>query len=513
MSYTISKTDGSILVTLQDGTVNTDTGLTLIGRNAVNFGDAQNENFVKLLENFADTISPQESSGFAPIEGTLWWDTGNEKLRVYNGSTWNPVGEHFVANVAPTTAKRGDQWYDTVADQVKTYNGSSWLLVGPGYTSTQGKSGAIVESVVDTLAVTHTVINSYTNGNLVSVTSFDSTFTPASGYAGFTTIQPGINLLSNVTVNGTAENSIRVGNLYANVLARTDVNNSFAGDIAVSGNISLPDANIQVSGGTVIIQNKTYNGNISFYVNGPAGNTRPMYIDSTTNAVHVSQAPSLSTHVANKAYVDQQDLYDYFRFGVTNSAIISNIASVRADTSANLSTAITTVNSNLNVTAATINGNVANLSSITGNAISVLYSNDLSLQQQLSAIENTIANLATVVSPPLVGDATLNGNLISNVAYVNSTTEAINNNLTNIIIGLAQSAQNNLIATTSSLAPKASPTFTGTPTAPTPGSGDNSTRIATTAFVGAAVSATKFNYTVSSTGPTGGNNGDFWFQV
>lgn len=39
------------------------------------------------------------------------------------------------------------------------------------------------------------------------------------------------------------------------------------------------------------------------------------------------------------------------------------------------------------------------------------------------------------------------------------------------------------------LAPLASPAFTGTPTAPTQAAGNNSTRIATTAFVTAAVAA------------------------
>ena len=36
-------------------------------------------------------------------------------------------------------------------------------------------------------------------------------------------------------------------------------------------------------------------------------------------------------------------------------------------------------------------------------------------------------------------------------------------------------------------APLASPAFTGTPTAPTPASGDNSTKVATTAFVKTAI--------------------------
>lgn len=44
-------------------------------------------------------------------------------------------------------------------------------------------------------------------------------------------------------------------------------------------------------------------------------------------------------------------------------------------------------------------------------------------------------------------------------------------------------------------APLASPTFTGTPAAPTPTPGDNTTKVATTAFVAAAIAATPQGYT------------------
>lgn len=52
-----------------------------------------------------------------------------------------------------------------------------------------------------------------------------------------------------------------------------------------------------------------------------------------------------------------------------------------------------------------------------------------------------------------------------------------------------------------------SPTLTGTPVAPTAAVGTDSTQIATTAFV-----QNYFPYTVSTSGPTGGSDGDFWFQ-
>lgn len=58
---------------------------------------------------------------------------------------------------------------------------------------------------------------------------------------------------------------------------------------------------------------------------------------------------------------------------------------------------------------------------------------------------------------------------------------------------------NELLGTKANLA---SPAFTGTPTAPTPTSGDNSTKVATTAFVQAAVA-----------GGGGGGNLDYCLRV
>lgn len=58
-----------------------------------------------------------------------------------------------------------------------------------------------------------------------------------------------------------------------------------------------------------------------------------------------------------------------------------------------------------------------------------------------------------------------------------------------------------LVARTT-LAPLASPAFTGTPTAPTAATGTNTTQIATTAFVKTAVDAVANNVEIGSTQPT-----------
>ena len=51
MAYTINRTDGTIVATITDGTINTSTSLTLFGKSYSGFGELLNEDLVKLLEN------------------------------------------------------------------------------------------------------------------------------------------------------------------------------------------------------------------------------------------------------------------------------------------------------------------------------------------------------------------------------------------------------------------------------------------------------------------------------
>ena len=84
MSYTISNTSGSLSVNIVDGSINrTATDLTFIGRGAPNYGSYLNTNFLKLLENFANTTAPGN-----PITGQIWYDTLNNQLKVYNGTAF-----------------------------------------------------------------------------------------------------------------------------------------------------------------------------------------------------------------------------------------------------------------------------------------------------------------------------------------------------------------------------------------------------------------------------------------
>jgi hypothetical protein len=78
MAYTIVKSDGTVLTTIADGTINTtSTSLALPGRNYAGYGQSQDTNFVHVTENFADTTPPPN-----PLRGQLWYNTNNSTLYV-----------------------------------------------------------------------------------------------------------------------------------------------------------------------------------------------------------------------------------------------------------------------------------------------------------------------------------------------------------------------------------------------------------------------------------------------
>ena len=87
MAYTIIKSDGTVLTTIADGTINTtSTSLGLPGRNYAGYGSYLDTNFVHMMENFASTTPPAN-----PLMGQLWFDTNSSVLKVCPAdNTTNP---------------------------------------------------------------------------------------------------------------------------------------------------------------------------------------------------------------------------------------------------------------------------------------------------------------------------------------------------------------------------------------------------------------------------------------
>ena len=273
MAYTINLTNGTIFATIADGTINTTSSMTLVGKNYAGYGQFLDDNFIHLLENGANTTAPA-----APLTGQLWWDTTNTLLKVYNGSTFKTISAATASATAPVSNVTGDLWYDTTNQQVKVYTGAAFLVVGPAYTSASGTAGAIPETINDTTASPHYVTSIYVNSLRVAIYSTDATFSAAAPASTlFPTIYKGMTM-SNATGTDISGNLVSTGNIV--IAAGGSTTATFTGTgISAVGNIT--GGNLSVGTGISAVGNIT-GGNLSV---GTGTITGGNILNSNANAV------------------------------------------------------------------------------------------------------------------------------------------------------------------------------------------------------------------------------------
>ena len=174
MSYRINRTDGELLVDLTDGIIDTTTtNLTLIGKNYQGFGESVNENFVKLLENFASTSQPT-----TPMTGQLWYDKQDQRLKIFNGTVFRSASGTIIQSSQPTNLTTGDLWVDNAKNQLYIYDGAELTLVGPNYTTTQGKTTFEAATQVDATNIQRQILKLFIGGTLIGVYSPSTFFIP-----------------------------------------------------------------------------------------------------------------------------------------------------------------------------------------------------------------------------------------------------------------------------------------------------------------------------------------------
>ena len=174
MAYTINKFNGIPFINVEDGTADTTTDLTLVGKNYTGYGEIQNENFLFLLESFAGEVEP--SNG---ITGQVWYDTLSQKIKVYDGVVWKATGGAETSSTSPDGLAEGDGWWDTSSDQFKILNANGeWILIGPqraGTGTTQLLSVEVAEAGTGTL---YACIASIVGDQIVAIQSKEE-FIPA----------------------------------------------------------------------------------------------------------------------------------------------------------------------------------------------------------------------------------------------------------------------------------------------------------------------------------------------
>lgn len=236
MPYSINKFNGQVLSTVEDGTVDTKYSVKLVGKNYAGYGEIQNENFVFLLENFANTNPPAN-----PLTGQMWYDTTNKRLKFYNQttSTWKAAAVSEASSVLPSASIKGDIWWHDTDKQLKVYDGSDFVLIGPQSVAGAGTTQMRSRNALDTDNNTHPIIEAIVDGVPVFVISTD-TFTISLSddlSPDYTALRPGLNLPYSDTgvtdtnntsskFQGTATNALKLdGKSYAEVVSAASTGN------------------------------------------------------------------------------------------------------------------------------------------------------------------------------------------------------------------------------------------------------------------------------------------------
>jgi hypothetical protein len=303
MAYTINKTDGTVIATITDGTIDTSTSLTLFGKSYSGFGELLNEDLVKLLENSASTSQPT-----APLRGELWFDTNTNSLKVYDGTSFEPTGGAQSSATKPTNPTAGDLWLDATNDQVFVYTGDTrahqthdkWELIGPVFTAGQTRSGWEIETLASS-GGNKVVASMYAGGTRVAILSKE-TFTPSASQSGFASIKAGLTLNSTLgaVFDGTNTQASAIDvtsttNDSATLIAggnflRADASDTTTGALTIDNNTGLivggsQELTISVSSNNVTVAQTAEDKNLSFTINDGGTTKTPLAFTGSTGAI------------------------------------------------------------------------------------------------------------------------------------------------------------------------------------------------------------------------------------
>ena len=285
------------------------------------------------------------------------------------------------------------------------------------------------------------------------------------------------------------------------------VGSNLKGNVDIQGNLTVGGGgNVEIKelNGLVHINNTNNNGNIVLFANVAGTSTEVLNVQGNTGLITVLANATSNMGITTKVYVDSVDAQNRYDAGVAMTANVATInanLAVRTDEESQLRANITAANVEIDTTQANV-GSYQTFSN--------------------TRADSTSANLGTVVGTTVPG---INANVGAFQTYANTSITTINNNITGAntsistlsgrldSVNLAQTAA--LSANVNLKADTASPTFTGTPVAPTATFGANTTQVATTQYVMTRGvfwdGSRKF---VSTADPTvsDGADGDIWFK-
>ena len=276
MAYTINRYNGRELLVLADGTIDTSTSLGLVGRNYVGYGETQNENFVFLLENFANDAPPSR-----PLQGQIWFNTTNKLTYVYDGNDWALIGSAVLSDIPPNqstednpnppTPSLGSLWLRTPINTLNVWTGNSWAFIGPeaapGFGTTRARSGILTDSngtsrpviflevndiilgVCTAVAFTINPNNSIPNlsNNLIAGINLANTFRingSITGNSGSATKLENVRTINDIAFDGTTDVIIRASTTNRLIKGSFLTGSNFDGSQEVTLDVDATSANV-----------------------------------------------------------------------------------------------------------------------------------------------------------------------------------------------------------------------------------------------------------------------------
>jgi hypothetical protein len=172
MAYDINKSDGTLLVTIPDGDLDTSTSIKLLGKNFAGYGEIVAEDLVHMLEHFSSAAAPGN-----PIGGQLWFNPVTNRISVYDSQgNWKELGQLVAQINQPTgnTRRVGDFWYQTDIKQLWIWDGSKHQPVG----FPSGATTIKFVRIKDVDSVLHDAIKVIMSGELMAIFSGEGPYTP-----------------------------------------------------------------------------------------------------------------------------------------------------------------------------------------------------------------------------------------------------------------------------------------------------------------------------------------------
>ncbi len=235
MAYIINRFDGTQLTIVDDGVLDNSTPLGLIGRNYTGYGETQNENFVFLLENFANTSPPARA-----LRGQIWYNTTEKALKTYNGTDWLSIGNATVAETGPAHSS-GGLWLNSITNQLYVSDGTTWRQVGPegveGFSVTKMTS----TKIRDIIGAYKPVIIAQLNGTTTAILTNEAfTINPLDSITGFNQLENGINLKDGTVINGNVLGNSTTATRLETARTINDVAFNGISNITITANTNQP---------------------------------------------------------------------------------------------------------------------------------------------------------------------------------------------------------------------------------------------------------------------------------